>query len=653
MFKGCFLLFLCFLAGTAVSDSATMWVFPDGRGAMPIETDQITMEAESVSIVPTGNMIYYDAPEMNVTCVFYLRNLTDQPLDVSVGFPFESFYGMHNYASRTDWYYDRALEEMSDKETRDIPADSMVPDWFQFRAFTDSVEYGITYEKGLASRDKRLVFWPLIACWEMHFQPEQTVRLVNTYNTGWNYRSYANYTASFTYVVRSGALWAGRIGDAVISITLPEQYPFSMLSDSVCTWTDWNGSPQVDGNRVTWHFTDWKPVEDLTITSSGHLWVDERGFEYGLFGDDYCPFHETELYSHWTPEEVYPAALEVLNQIETHLSAESVARLLENAVYGMSDMWSEEPHSYLSRVISVYGDLPFDQEKLETVIGLQRDLSECRTIMESAGLDFLLPMTALRREWVDVDLEMYCSSPRDQVAYLILLENIEDAALGRPITDPALESLFRLTGWFLPGQMTPMIAGFTEYSTITSSYDTTLISGEEVRNFWMDGGGCDLPLVLSSCSGISGSSQLYDLSVEASSELAGQAGNDYSADNLTDGDPETAWVEGAYGYGHGEVLTVSTNGKFIVEGFSIRNGYCKPGGGWLENARIRKFFICLNDIPLMVAELEDTMDIQIIRFLGNLTLDEDDSLTFEILEIYPGSTYQDVAISEINLTIAQ
>ena len=169
----------------------------------------------------------------------------------------------------------------------------------------------------------------------------------------------------------------------------------------------------------------------------------------------------------------------------------------------------------------------------------------------------------------------------------------------------------------------------------------------------MAGGGCNLPLVLSSCCEDSDIPQMTDLCIEASSELAGQAGNEYSTDNLTDGDPETAWVEGVYGYGHGEVITVSTNGKFIVEGFVVRNGYCKPGGAWLENARIRKFFICLNDIPLMVAELEDTMGMQIIRFPGNLSLDPDDNLTFEILEIYPGAMYQDAAVSELSLIAAQ
>jgi hypothetical protein len=659
MFKWYLPFILSFLAGTAIADSAAMWVFPDGRGAMPIENDQITMEAESVSIVPTGNMLNHYVPEMTVTCVFYLRNLTDQTLDVSVGFPFESFYGMSNYGERSNWYYDRALEEMSGKEAGDVPADSMMREWFMFRAFTDSVECEVTYERGNVNRDNKFIFWPLIACWNMHFQPRQTVRLVNTYNTGWNYYGYSgNFTASLTYIVRSGALWAGRIGDAVISITVPEQY-YSMFSDSVCTWTDWNGSPEVDGNRVTWHFTDWKPVEDITITSSGHHYVDGAVLEYTLYEIDCYSFDETELYSRWTPDEIYPAALDVF-QGANPLPAEAVARVLENTVYGMSGMLTEQPHRYLNMALGVYGDLPFDQEKLEIVMGLQQYLAECRINMESAGFDFLLPMAARRRNWYDVNWEMYCADPRNQALYLLLLENIEDAVMGRPIIDPALESLFWLTGWFLPEKVSLGIYAFRNYyscyywDTDTSeSRDTTIITREEVRNFWMDGGGCNLPLVLSSCSEDCDIAHMIGLSIEASSELSGQAGNNYSADNLTDGDHETAWVEGIYGYGHGEVITVSVIDKIIAEGFAVRNGYCRPDGAWLENARIRKFIVCLNDSPFMVVELEDTMDMQVIRFSENLSLGKDDSLTFEILEIYPGSMYQDAAVSELSLIIEQ
>lgn len=54
-----------------------------------------------------------------------------------------------------------------------------------------------------------------------------------------------------------------------------------------------------------------------------------------------------------------------------------------------------------------------------------------------------------------------------------------------------------------------------------------------------------------------------------------------------------------------------------------------------------------------MAELEDTMDMQIILFPENLFLDPDDRLTLEILEIYPGALYQDAAVSELSLVTEQ
>ncbi len=379
--------------------------------------------------------------------------------------------------------------------------------------------------------------------------------------------------------------------------------------------------------------------------------MDDRIIESTLYDYGCSSFDESDLYSRWTPEEIYPAALDLFRGSD--LPAETVVRFLENTVYGISGL--ESPHIYLSRTLCISDeDLPFDQEKLDIVMELQQFLAECRINMESAGFDFLLPMTALRRDWSDVNLEMYCSNPRDQAVYLLLLENIEDAVLGRPVIDPALESLFWLTGWFLPGEVSPMIRRFTHYSTERGDErDTTLIAREEVRDFWIASSGCGLPLVLSSRGDNSSISLMTELSVEASSEHAAQADNDYSTDNLTDGDPETAWVEGVYGYGHGEILTLSTNEKIIAEGFAVRNGYCKPGGAWWENARIRKFIICLNNSPLLVAELEDTMDLQVIMFPEHLALDTDDMLTFEILEIYPGATYQDAAISELSFILEQ
>ena len=46
----------------------------------------------------------------------------------------------------------------------------------------------------------------------------------------------------------------------------------------------------------------------------------------------------------------------------------------------------------------------------------------------------------------------------------------------------------------------------------------------------------------------------------ASSHLAGQAATSYVIDNIEDGDPSTAWIEGKNGYGIGEQIIIQFEG---------------------------------------------------------------------------------------------
>jgi hypothetical protein len=62
--------------------------------------------------------------------------------------------------------------------------------------------------------------------------------------------------------------------------------------------------------------------------------------------------------------------------------------------------------------------------------------------------------------------------------------------------------------------------------------------------------------------------------VTASSTLV-QSPYNYDAGNITDGDLSTAWVEGASGTGIGENVTLTYDGVYQMQGFSIRNGYQK------------------------------------------------------------------------------
>ncbi len=105
------------------------------------------------------------------------------------------------------------------------------------------------------------------------------------------------------------------------------------------------------------------------------------------------------------------------------------------------------------------------------------------------------------------------------------------------------------------------------------------------------------------------------------------------------------------GYGYGETITLKTSDTCTVSGFMIMNGYCSSEPAWENNSRVRKFLASRNSSPVCVPELEDTSYSQAMQFPEVITLDTGDSITLEIIEVYPGIRYDDTAISELSCTI--
>jgi len=141
----------------------------------------------------------------------------------------------------------------------------------------------------------------------------------------------------------------------------------------------------------------------------------------------------------------------------------------------------------------------------------------------------------------------------------------------------------------------------------------------------------------------------------------------YGFKKLTDGDPRTAWVEGVSGSGIGEGFIVD-NSAFFESYLEIYNGYQKNPKTWKENSRVKKLKLYANDIPLCFIELEDVMGPQALDlrevgigvdesgemvfgypfFKSLLEKDFSEPVFFEIVEIYKGTKYSDVCISEIS-----
>ncbi len=146
--------------------------------------------------------------------------------------------------------------------------------------------------------------------------------------------------------------------------------------------------------------------------------------------------------------------------------------------------------------------------------------------------------------------------------------------------------------------------------------------------------------------------------VEASSFLISQGSNTYEPDNAHDLHYRTAWVEGEKGYGIGEYLEYTFEGASPrINEIKIINGYVKSKAVWLNNSRVKTLKMYIDDKPYAILNLKDFYGKQTFRVkpIGNsnrtnlelLKTKPDWKLKFEIIDIYKGLKYDDVAITEI------
>ncbi len=132
-------------------------------------------------------------------------------------------------------------------------------------------------------------------------------------------------------------------------------------------------------------------------------------------------------------------------------------------------------------------------------------------------------------------------------------------------------------------------------------------------------------------------------SIYASSSLS-EYNMTHAPERITDGDLSTAWVEGADGQGIGETIVFLFDGDYSVNGISISAGYQKSSDLYYKNSRPEKITVTASDGTSEEIVLQDVMDVQKIQLLTPL---ETDSITVTINSVYPGSKYEDTAISEM------
>lgn len=140
----------------------------------------------------------------------------------------------------------------------------------------------------------------------------------------------------------------------------------------------------------------------------------------------------------------------------------------------------------------------------------------------------------------------------------------------------------------------------------------------------------------------------------ATSYLASIDTNSYKPDNIGDRKTSTAWIEGVKEYGIGEQFIVKIElPEYIksrkLSSIEFLNGYSKSEKIWKANSRIKTLKLILNKSDLIIVELLDKNWPQILLLPEekNIEIKNGDILSFEILDIYPGTKYKDTALTEI------
>lgn len=139
--------------------------------------------------------------------------------------------------------------------------------------------------------------------------------------------------------------------------------------------------------------------------------------------------------------------------------------------------------------------------------------------------------------------------------------------------------------------------------------------------------------------------------ITSSSYLKDEGKITYLPDNIHDFDLFTAWVPDK---SNG---SIEKKINFHFKPFAPRvneiiiwNGYIKNTDLWKANSRVAKFKMIVNGKPTAILELKDVNSTQSFKINPIQSTDstKDLILTLEIIEVYKGTKYDDVAVSEIN-----
>jgi hypothetical protein len=117
----------------------------------------------------------------------------------------------------------------------------------------------------------------------------------------------------------------------------------------------------------------------------------------------------------------------------------------------------------------------------------------------------------------------------------------------------------------------------------------------------------------------------------------------YRTAYLFDGRTHFAWVEGSAGDGVGEWIEVELKEPQDIAWLDVWNGYQRSDDHFQKNGRLKKIRVSL-DGAAQELQVEDDSGVQRLD-LGKVVKAK--TVKLEVLEVYPGSKYKDLVVSEL------
>jgi hypothetical protein len=136
----------------------------------------------------------------------------------------------------------------------------------------------------------------------------------------------------------------------------------------------------------------------------------------------------------------------------------------------------------------------------------------------------------------------------------------------------------------------------------------------------------------------------------ASSHLPTDHDGQYQSWIATDGAIETAWVEGAAGSGLGEWVQLTFPGTIEVHSIGLDVGYDRDADIFAKNNRIKEVTLIFSNGEQVELGLADTRGMQTIPLVRAPGPNIETTFVKVVIDaVYPGSTYDDTCLAEIEV----